>query len=39
MEAKILQYIATYLPNIDELLEAQVARGNPDGDYLSVRIA
>jgi tetratricopeptide (TPR) repeat protein len=38
MEAKILQYIATYLPDIDELIEAQVARGNPDGDYLNVRI-
>jgi DNA replication protein DnaC/tetratricopeptide (TPR) repeat protein len=37
MEAKILQYIAN-LPNFDELIQKQTAIGNPDGDYLNVRV-
>jgi tetratricopeptide (TPR) repeat protein len=38
MEAKILQYISAYIPNIEQLIGAQVVWGNPDGDYLRVRI-
>jgi len=39
MEAKILQYVASNMPNWDELLDAQIATGNPDGEYLKARVS
>ena len=38
MEAKILQYMASNMPNRDQVINDQIAKGNPDGEYLKARI-